>query len=168
MRRRLWIPAAALMAVACLFIALWWSSPSRQARQWCLRTQAAIAAGDAAALVAELHPDYDPEAHWPDLGGGVLALMPGAATPRERFAKLLAVGFASRRDQPPLRLTLGLRQAMPADHGRVIMLVDVAMDVPGGGGPRIEPVRSKRFVLARQGWSPRLTLVDHEDVTLAP
>ena len=142
---------------------LWWRTPAIQAPRTFALIQEAIASGSANGVLGQIHPDYDIPAHWPNAPWAEL----GSGAPRLLAHRALSGLFLIHRDNP-LSLAVDLVSVTPDDDGRVTVVATLQLSSQQGTVPfSLGPIHRHRFVMARSGFTGRLTIIDHAAISFS-
>lgn len=164
-RLRLAIISGAVLLALCWF--LWWSSAGVQADRTFARLQAAIEGGSANGVLDNLHPEYDIKRSWPNQAGGDGADMINNGTMRLLVLRGLTALFQLQSADPFIfRYTIANVEAQ--EDGTVAVTVTISLTTTSGNRPLTftPSLTNQRFILAKEGWWPSLSVRSHPPFTV--
>ncbi len=141
----------------------WWSGAAVQAERTFHGLKSAIEQGRAGAVLDHLHPDYDIAASWPSqFGDGAGDLGIGNGTLRVLALRGLTALFQLQQPDPFV-FTYTINAVEELADGTVAVTVAIGMSTQAGHQPLTftPSLLNQRFVLAREGWWPALSIRSH-------
>lgn len=147
-----------VVAIVLLIAFFWHRGAERQSRACFDHLSAAFAAGSAGAVLAEVHPDYDFQRHWPNAFKEL-----GEGEPRVLAMRALLWLFQSFRESP-LTLVADIQSIATQADGTMVVTATLHLSAGGRDLPfEVGPIHRHRFVLARDGLIA-MHIIDHDTI----